>query len=531
MAGYSRPLGAGAFSGSILGLGLVALAPLTLFVLMRQGHLAWPVLDGYIGHILFFTAWQALASTVLACLGGTILARALARQVEFPGRRLSLRVMALPVAMPSLIGLYGLIAIYGQQGPIAALWRDLGLGERFPLYGWVGLLLGHVFFNLPLVVALLLPAWRDLPVESWRLAAQLGLDGRAHWRLIEWPLVKDRLPGIAILVFQLCFTSFVVALLLGGGPAATTLELAIYQALRFSFDLPLAATLAALQIFCCAAASFLIWRRRQEMPIEPMLRRQSWRADGQSSFARMSDGAIIIIGGLFVGAPILALLRDGIGAWLGDYPWSELPRAIATSLGLGLATGGLATGLGYLLARAELAAETRRLSGLANLLRLAGEIGLFLSPMALGAALIALAAGRIDLARLALGGILILTTILALPYAVSIWRPALRRAAAAHDRLALSLGLAGRQRWRIDRPILEPAMRRAFAFAGAVAIGDLTAIALFGNPDLVTLPLLLYRQISAYRLEAAGGTALCLLLLIVVLFRAAQGREVAHGPA
>ena len=51
---------------------------------------------------------------------------------------------------------------------------------------------------------------------------------------------------------MLCVTSFTVVLTLGGGPRASTLEVSIYQALRFDFDPALAARLALLQIALCA---------------------------------------------------------------------------------------------------------------------------------------------------------------------------------------------------------------------------------------------------------------------------------------
>ena len=47
---------------------------------------------------------------------------------------------------------------------------------------------------------------------------------------------------------MLCITSFTIVLTLGGGPRATTLEVAIYQALRFDFDPARAVTLTLLQI-------------------------------------------------------------------------------------------------------------------------------------------------------------------------------------------------------------------------------------------------------------------------------------------
>ena len=66
-------------------------------------------------------------------------------------------------------------------------------------------------------------------------------------------MLREVLPGAFVLVFLLCMTSFAVALTLGGGPRATTVELAIYQALRFDFDLGRAAWLALIQFALCGA--------------------------------------------------------------------------------------------------------------------------------------------------------------------------------------------------------------------------------------------------------------------------------------
>jgi thiamine transport system permease protein len=64
-------------------------------------------------------------------------------------------------------------------------------------------------------------------------------------------------------------------------------------------------------------------------------------------------------------------------------------------------------------------------------------------------------------------------------------------------------------------------------------MGDLTAIALFGNQNLTNLTLLLYSQISAYRLDSASGTALVLLALCLASFAALErgigGRSRTHG--
>ena len=54
-----------------------------------------------------------------------------------------------------------------------------------------------------------------------------------------------------LLVFMLCLTSFAVVLTLGGGPKSTTLEVAIYQSLRFDFEPTRAVVLALLQLCLC----------------------------------------------------------------------------------------------------------------------------------------------------------------------------------------------------------------------------------------------------------------------------------------
>ena len=175
-------------------------------------------------------------------------ARALSRHPRFFGRGLH------PAAVRRAAGAAG--HRRGTRHP-GALWprrlfrrpvQRVG-GQSWPgIYGLSGILVAHVFFNLPLATRLFLEALGTVPADQWRLASQLGMGARPAFRLIEWPALRAALPGVAGLVFMLCITSFTIVLTLGGGPAATTLEVAIYQALRFDFDPARAVTLTLLQI-------------------------------------------------------------------------------------------------------------------------------------------------------------------------------------------------------------------------------------------------------------------------------------------
>ena len=515
----------GAMSATVLtGFGLASVlagSAIAVFVLLLAAgsadHAA--VALPYVGRVLAFTLWQALLSTLLSLLAAIPMVRGLARQGSFPGRDWLLRLCALPMVMPTIVGIFGVVAVFGGSGYLAAAAAALGLDWRPRLYGMAGILIAHVFFNLPLAIRLLLPAYAAVPAETWRLAAQLGMGGRDVFRLIELPLLRQQLPGIGIIIFMLCFTTFAVALTLGGGPKATTLEVAIYQALRFDFDLRLGAVLALLQVILCAGGAWAVWRTGRQMMLGNGSRLVIRRYDGNDPAARAVDYLVILSGACFIGLPIFALVQRGIVGMGAAAAPGSLFQAATISLGLGLAGGLLATLMGYLVAQARqrvISAGNRR--G-AILLGLVGRLGLFVSPMVIGTGIFLAATGRIDLYRLAVPGIITLNAVMALPFVLGVLEPAVTIAAERHDKLCAALGIRGWHRLReIDWPTLRRPIGTALALSSVIAMGDLGAIALFGSQDLVNLTLLLYGQLGAYRLDGAASTALFLLALALATY-------------
>src|SRR6185312_5704268 len=207
--------------------------------------------DPYLARVVRFTLWQAALSTLLSVLPALFVARALSRHPRFFGRTLILQLFAVPLALPAIVAALGVLSLYGRAGYFAGILSSLAGGDWPGIYGLSGILVAHVFFNLPLATRLFLEALQAVPADQWRLASQLGMGSRSAFRLIEWPALRHALPGIAGLVFMLCVTSFTIVLTLGGGPRATTLEVAIYQALRFDFDPARAVVLALLQLLLC----------------------------------------------------------------------------------------------------------------------------------------------------------------------------------------------------------------------------------------------------------------------------------------
>jgi thiamine transport system permease protein len=457
--------------------------------------------DAYILRVLSFTLLQAGLSTVLSVALGLLLARALARRQVFPGRGLVLRLLNLPLALPSIVVIIGIIEVYGTKG-----W----LGGQFSIYGLQGILLAHVFFNLPLAARLMLAELERVPAESWKLAAQLGFRASDIWRLVEWPQLRAGLPGIALLIFLLCASSFAVVLTLGGGPRATTLEVAIYQALRADFDPQRAVMLAIVQLLLCGSLVLLAQKwggLAQGFASGTAMAR---RFDGQVRAAKIIDTALIAAGLLLLLPPLLAILLSGMAAIHLD---TALARAASTSLALGTASAALAFALAWPLS--SLAARSgswRRWSGLAVL------AAWIVPPAVLATGWFITLIAHAGSTALAACLVIAMNGLMALPFVFQPLSTAIAQAAQAHDRLCLGLGLSGWTRFRlIDVPALKRPIGLSLVMALILSLGDLTAISLFGTQDFTTLPALIYRQMGSYRFDEAIGTALVLGALVLAL--------------
>ncbi|BBU58683.1 hypothetical protein KU6B_49480 [Mameliella alba] len=164
---------------------------------------------------LRFTLWQAFLSATFSVVLAVPVAKALARR-RFAGRGVLVTLLGAPFILPVIVAVMGLIAVFGQAGLVNRLLGALG-GPNLDIYGLHGVVLAHVFFNLPLAVRMLFSAWAAVPAEHFRLAASLGLSPRAQWCVIDAPLILRVLPGAFTVIFVICLTSFAVALTLGAG--------------------------------------------------------------------------------------------------------------------------------------------------------------------------------------------------------------------------------------------------------------------------------------------------------------------------
>ncbi|MBY6113525.1 thiamine/thiamine pyrophosphate ABC transporter permease ThiP [Mameliella alba] len=450
---------------------------------------------------LRFTLWQAFLSASVSVVLALPVAKALARR-RFAGRALLVTLLGAPFILPVIVAVMGLIAVFGQSGLVNAALRVLG-APTLDIYGLHGVVLAHVFFNLPLAVRMLFSAWVTVPAEHFRLSASLGLSWHARWLVIEWPLIARVLPGAFTVIFVICLTSFAVALTLGGGPRATTVELAIYQAMRFDFDLGRASSLAVLQLVLALAAGVVAMRVSAKAGFGVGRDRRVPRWDGQGRLARIWDVVWIMAAALFLIVPLLAVILRGMPGLLLISP--DTLRAAGHSLLLAL--GSTALCMAWALPLATRRGELLALPAIA------------ISPLVLGTGLFLILRPFVNPFDMALPVTGVVNALMALPFALRILRPEAEAVSRDYGRLASSLRLT-RLAWL--RLVWIPRLRRPMGFAAgltaALAMGDLGVIALFADPDRATLPLQVYRLMGSYQMEAAAGAALLLLGLSLGLF-------------
>ena len=496
------------------------------------------VLDAYTLRILRFTLWQATLSTLLSIALGLPVALALARQRDFPGRIWIIRLMAVPMGLPVIVGALGIIAIWGRQGIFNTVFMAAGAEQPFSIYGLSGILIAHVFFNLPLAVRFFLAGLERVPGEYWRIAASLSFGPLSTFRFVEWPAIARLIPGVAGLIFMLCATSFTLVLLLGGGPAATTIEVAIYQALRFDFDPPRAISLSLMQIIMTSVLLVLL-ARLPSADAEALTQAKAVRRfDSESWTARLWDGSMIMLAMVLVALPLGAVAASGLTADLSRLlSASAFLKAAMTSLLIALLSASLAILVSVALVRARQAIAAQRtpvapLRVLFTAMGAGSALVLLVPPVVLGSGWFLLLRPLGDVATVALILVSIINMLMALPFVMRVLEPAFIAHQARSGRLAASLGMSGLSRLHlVDWPVLWRPVATAFSFAMALSLGDLGAVALFGSENFTTLPWLVYSNMGSYRTNDAAGYAFILGVICLVLAAGGVSRQPAKAIA
>ena len=108
----------------------------------------------------------------------------------------------------------------GRVGVITAMFKVFGVDlykSGFSLYSFTGLTLVYIYFQIPLMILVILPAIDGLKSE-WREAAEnLGATPTQYWLHIALPVLMPSILGTMILLFGNSFGAHATAYALTGG--------------------------------------------------------------------------------------------------------------------------------------------------------------------------------------------------------------------------------------------------------------------------------------------------------------------------
>lgn len=476
--------------------------------------------DQYIQQILQFSLLQSALSAALSVGIALPIARALHFMPRLPARKAFLRFCLLCFVMPTLVLITGLVALLGRSGFMTPLMPD-----HWNLYGLNGILLAHLYLNMPLAVRVMSQQLANIPDTSWRLAQQLKLSRSQQFRQVEWPALKSSLLMLLGFIFVLCFNSFAVVLALGGGPASTTLEVAIYQALKYDFNLSEALTLSWLQFTLAGLIFALIAKLGKLNWLSADTHQQRWQPQ-LSQPSQWLHKSLYWLAWLLLTLPIAALVPTLFKAQLKHLDLTMLLFACLRTLLIAGSCALLACILAWWLLTPIRMAQLRHHENRRILLQWLATHTLVAPAMVISAGLYILLLPRIDLERWGWFWLILINTILLLPFVIAQLKPRLLQYDQQYWRLTANLKLKGIKQLSTVLPFVRETLVGSYVLALLLAMGDVAVFSIFGDNSWSTLPWLIYGYAGSYRMAEAALASLLLLTLCALLIALFERKSV-----
>lgn len=479
---------------------------------------------------IVFTVALGATITLGSVVAGLPVAWLFAR-VSFPGRTALRALTAIPFVLPTVVVASAFLALLGPRSLLADLvagnpWLpDLRLRLTDSA---VAVVLAGVFYNVSVVARLVGGLWAQLDPRTEDAARALGATPLRAFREVTWPLLRPAVVSAASIVFLFSVTSFGLVLLLGA-PGQPTLEVEIWRQASVMLDIPVAASLALIQIVGVVLLLLANARWQERLAVEQRLRPAVETArPPRTRHERMVVATIALTTALFVGLPLLALVErslvtaDGYGldAWQAltvTGPRSPLSEpaigAVVDSITFALATLCIAGPIGLL---AALVVGYHR-GWLPRTFDALVMLPLGTSAVIVGFGfLIALDRPPLDL-RSSLLIIPIAHSLIALPFVVRAIAPVIRSIDPRLREAAAVLGAAPRRVWReVDAPLIGRAALVGAGFAFAISLGEFGATLFIARPETLTVPVAIDRLLSRPG-TASFGQAMALATVLMLL--------------
>lgn len=452
---------------------------------------------------LWFTTWQALASTVLTVLMALPATYVLSR-FAFTGNRALQALITVPFLLPTVVVGAAFLAVLPSQLHYTA----------------TALIIAHAYFNLTVVVRIVGTRWEQLHPGIEQAARTLGASPLIVFRTVTLPLLRSAVATASGVIALFAFTSYGIVRTLGG-PARSTIEIEIYTRSVLIGDMPGALALSIMQMVALTA---LVWwwakrHRGESVSSQISVAQRTPSTRGQVALVygiALATAAVVI-------APLSALLwrslaqttsgatRFTFAGWRAIASSTTL-SAVSTSTLFALCAMVIATVLGLMVALGVAYGSSRFVW-----LERISVLPLTVSAVTIGLGILI----TYDTAPYDFRSTWMITplahSLIALPIVVRIVLPVVRQIPKGLQLVASTLGATPLQTWlTVDRPLMSRAIGASAAIAFAISIGEFGATSFLTRRGSETLPVTISRLLSrpgdALRTQAY---ALCVIIVVI----------------
>ena len=452
----------------------VARSDISVFELLRSGK-TWTAIVRTLG-------LGAAAATLAVAISVPI--AWLTHATDLPGRRVFRVVLNLPLAVPSYVGAFVIVAMLAPGGVLEPTWTALGLPS---VYGGIGATMA-LLFSYPLALLPLQAALARTDPRLWESGRSLGHSPWSCFRLIILPTLRPSMATGALLIGLYAIGDFGAVSLM----RFKSLSYLIYVRYKSLFDRDEA---AALSLILVAVAVLIVLvlqvaRGRVNAALSSTGTQRTWPTIELGGWRWPAFAFCFAVAFIGVGLPLYV-----VGSWLVrglrlgleiSVPWSAIANSVRLGLfaGLTLVLFALIPALGFRYggrSAHQRGSEGRGFAMLTN-------IGYALPGIVVALAIVWLAATRLPSLYQTVALLIIAFVIRFYPLALQ----TLQEAIAAQNRgLFWAARAMGRgpiaASWQVVLPNARPALAAAFLAVFVAVIKELPLTLLLSPPGYETL--------------------------------------------